>query len=98
MGAAPKTAQVVATAVAQPLSLSPSSPTSWILKAPAANLSTIYIGDSTVTTATGYPLEPGDELDYDRRIQAGAVYDLTPADLYVVGSNDGSVAAWLAFR
>lgn len=96
MAAPPLTGQVTTSGTPQPLTETPSSPTSWIVKAPAANVSTVYIGGSAVTTGTGYPLEPGDSIEFDRRMQPGAVYDLAPADLYVVGS--GGVAAWLAFR
>lgn len=93
---APAVGQIVTSGTPVPLSALPLSPTIWSVKAPLANNSTIYIGDITVTAATGYPLEPGDTLEIDRRPQAGAVYDLTPADLYVMGS--GGVAAWIAFR
>ncbi len=93
---APAVGQVVTSATSAPLSAVPISPTVWSVKAPLANTSTIYLGDVTVTVATGYPLEPGDVLDIDRRAVPGAVFDLTPADLFVVGS--GGIAAWIAFR
>lgn len=93
---APLVGQVITSGTPQPLSLVPVTPTVWSVKAPSANTTTIYIGDNTVTTTTGYPLAPGDSIEVDRRPQPGATYDLTPADLYVVGS--GGIAAWLAFR
>lgn len=96
MSAAPLTGQVTTTGAAQPLTTQPASPTAWLLKAPVANTSTVYIGPIGVTAVTGYPLEPGDEITFDRRPVAGGIFDLSPGDLYVVGS--GGVAAWFAFR
>lgn len=93
---APLVGQVITSGTPQALSLVPVTPTVWSVKAPSTNATLIYVGDALVTTSTGYPLGPGETLEIDRRPQAGAVYDLTPADLFVVGS--GGVAAWLAFR
>jgi hypothetical protein len=95
VGTPPLTGQIVTTGTAAKLTAVPCQPTNWTVKAPVANASTVYIGQVGVTTATGYPLEPGDSIEIDRRATAGAVFDLVPADLYVVGS--GGTVAWLAF-
>jgi hypothetical protein len=48
-----------------------------LIRAPSTNAATVYLGDSGVTTATGYPLDPGDSL---------AVALRTPTDLYAIAA------------
>jgi hypothetical protein len=54
-----KTGQVLATASAQKLDRTRATPTYWLLKALSGNATTVYYGDSAVTTSSGYLLEPG---------------------------------------
>ena len=89
--------QIVASASAAPLTTQAVTPTAFFIKASAANTSTVYVGPAGVTAATGFAMEPGDELTYDGRpMQIGAMYDLLPSQIYVVGS--GGTLSWLAFR
>lgn len=66
------------------------------LKALSANAGNVYIGDSGVTTANGYVLEPGDEMLYDYDIGAAPLADVVLDQWWVVGTA-GDKLAWLAF-
>jgi hypothetical protein len=57
----PRTGQVNLGATAQQLSTT-SGGAAFVIKAPLSNLNPAYVGPSTVTTANGYQLDPGDEL------------------------------------
>jgi hypothetical protein len=81
---------------AQALSATPVACSAWVLKAPLSNANPIYIGPSTITTSTGYQLDPGDEFQYERNAQAASpVYQLSPQDIYVVGTSPDK-AVWFA--
>ncbi|KAA6459648.1 hypothetical protein DYQ86_16140 [Acidobacteria bacterium AB60] len=56
-----------------------------IVKAPATNTQTIYVGGSGVTTATGYPLEPGASVPLPLRAVA----------IYAVAAATGQKVAWI---
>ena len=73
----------------------------WVMKALSSNTSQVGIGPKTqidgsaLSTSNAYLMDAGDDFEIDRTIQAGAVYDASPSDVYVVGS--GGVITWLAF-
>ncbi|HEY1533773.1 MAG TPA: hypothetical protein VGF76_07130 [Polyangiaceae bacterium] len=55
-------------------------------KAPSANSATVYVGNSAVTTSTGYPLAASESVCVPVQGKAGAVY--------VVAASTGSSIAW----
>lgn len=55
------------------------------LKAKADNTDFVYVGDSTVTAATGYPLDGGEEL----------VSLVNLGEVYVIGGAASQVVSWL---
>lgn len=92
---APATGQVAVTSTAQRLTTF-AAVTAFEIKAPLANANTVYIGTVGVTTLTGYALDPGDRISYERIDQNDSPrYPLTPADFWVVGVSP-DVLTWLA--
>jgi hypothetical protein len=90
----PVTGQLAVTGSAQQLT-SVVAVTAFEIKAPLANLNTVYVGASGVTPATGHALEPGDRLAYERSNQTGEPpYQLAPADFFAVGTSP-DVLTWL---
>lgn len=59
-----------------------------LIKALAANSGTVYVGGSTVSTTTGYPLAAGEEVFI-------SIENLD--DVYVIGSADNQSVAFLAY-
>lgn len=55
------------------------------LKAKTDNTDFVYVGDSTVTSATGYPLDGGEELVVQENL----------GEVYVVGGAASQVISWL---
>ena len=96
--ASPLTGQVVVTGSAQPLSATATETFAYVIKAPASNVNPVFIGNSGVTTSTGYQLDPGDELAYERLNQAGQpIYKYDVSDWYVIGTpSAGDKCVWLA--
>lgn len=91
----PLSGQVSVTGTAQALSASSVNVTAFTIKAPASNAASVYVGGPSVTTSTGFALDPGDSLDYQRQQENGQpTLQLNPSDFYVVGS--GGVVTWLA--
>jgi hypothetical protein len=87
----PYSGQIALTATAAPISggtWNPSSPTTLVnglvIKAPASNTGTVYIGSSGVTSANGYPLSPGEAVSYGPT-SAANIYalDSTTTDILV---------------
>jgi len=94
--ASPLTGQVAVSAVAQQLSSRITETVGYTIKAPLTNVQPVYIGASGVTTGTGYQLDPGDELQYERLNQSGQpIYKLEVSDWWVVGTS-GDKLVWLA--
>lgn len=97
--------QVTATTTPQPLSATPIKPRFWVLKAAATNTAQAGLGPAVqsdgvtaLAMSNAYLMDPGDDLEIDRTIQQGAVYEHTPVDLYVVCANGQTVVvSWLAF-
>jgi hypothetical protein len=87
MAAAPVSGQITVSGTAQQLSATAVGGSALLLKAPASNANAVYIGPSTVTTSTGFPLDPGEDFTIEHRSQNGLPkYETTAADLYVVGT------------
>lgn len=90
------TGQVSVGAAIQPLSASVTETVGYTIKAPLSNSQPVYLGNSSVSPTTGYQLDPGDELAYERLNQAGQpVYKYEVSDWYVVGTT-GDKITWLA--
>lgn len=88
--------QVPVSGVAQPLTAQKGAKTMWVLKAPITNGNPVFIGDSQVTTGTGYQLDPGEIFEYEYKSpNLGASYELAPSDIYVVGT-PGDKVTWFA--
>jgi hypothetical protein len=66
---------------------------SLIIKAHAGNSGSVYIGETGVTTSTGYPLAPGEEIAMVSSVHPRRE-TFKPADVYVVGTN-GDRVAWM---
>lgn len=88
--------QVTTSGTPQPLATVRVGSKKWVFKAASSNTSQVFVGISSVTTSTGFVMDPGDDFEIDCTIQQGTVYDVTPGDVYVVGS--GGVVSWLAFE
>jgi hypothetical protein len=94
----PLTGQGVAAGpvVPVPLSAAPVSCVAFSIKAPRSNAAPVYLGGAAVQTGTGYQMDPGDELQYERiQINGQPAYQLNPSDFYVAG-NAGDKVTWLA--
>jgi hypothetical protein len=94
----PLTGQAVATGAsnAVPVVPSPVPCTAFTIKAPLSNLAGVFIGPASVTSSTGYQLDPGDVFQYERLSQNGQPsYELKPSDFFVAG-NSGDRVTWLA--
>lgn len=92
---APITGQITVSGTAQRLSL-PIGGTSFTIKASLTNTLPVYIGPVGVTTSTGYQLDPGEAVQYERNAQSGLpAYQLSISDFYVVGTSPNKVS-WLA--
>ena len=93
--------QIATSATPTPLSSTPLQPKKWVMKALSSNAGQVGIGPASqpsgaaLSMANAHLMDPGDDLAVDRTIQQGTVYDVTPADVYVVGN--GGVVTWLAF-
>ncbi len=85
--------QVADTAVAPAVTNNPG----WFqIKAPRANTTSVYWGDSTVTVDTGHCLDPGETFEFERRVQQGhTVIDVPFNNLYVCGT-PGDKVTWVA--
>lgn len=96
--AIPLTGQVAlsATPTAMDATARSGSCVAFSIKAPASNAQPAFIGGPSVSSTTGYQLDPGDELSYERISQNGQpTYVLSPADFYAVGTT-GDKVTWLA--
>jgi hypothetical protein len=94
----PITGQAVGVGLSTPVALSatPVSCVAFSLKAPLSNAAAIYLGPATVTSATGYQFDPGDEISYQTINQAGQpIFQMQPSDFYMVGTGPDKVV-WLA--
>jgi hypothetical protein len=94
--------QVAVTGTAAPLSTDRTLRVSGtlIVKAAAANSGSVYLGNAGVTSSTGYPLYPGEELPITTGQAApgrGRRETLTPNEIHVVGTN-GDRLAWMGPR
>ena len=78
------------------LSATAVSCTAFLMKAPLSNSGPVWIGPASVTSTSGYQMDPGDVEPYERQSQqAGNRYELNPSDLYVAGTA-GDKITWLA--
>jgi len=92
------TGQRTLTASAQQLTESPQAPgaEAYVFKAASSNAGNVYVGDSTVTTSTGYSVEPGETLEMTKQLSIGkAIFNIPLSSLYVVGAT-GDVVSWVA--
>lgn len=70
------------------------------LKAPTSNTGNVFIGDSTVDSATGFIMEPGDGVnvsdllgsDYGSRYAESVSFDLSK--VYVDAANNGDLVSF----
>jgi hypothetical protein len=93
---APVAGQVAVTAAAQVLSSTVGAVAAFTVKAPLTNVNPVFMGPASVTLASGYQLDPGDVFEYERRNQIGGPsYEMTPGDIFVVGTA-GDKVTWLA--
>ena len=61
-----------------------------IIKAPSGNAGAVYLGDSTVAAANGYPLAAGDSVTLtDLLANSSEDVRFSLADIYVDSANDG---------
>lgn len=90
--------QVTVTGVAQPLAITRVPAKKWVFKAASSNSNAVFIGGSTVTVGNGFQMDAGDDFEIDQTVLQGAVYEVTPGDVYVVSSGTGNVVSWLAFE
>lgn len=96
MPPSPLCGQITVSGSAQRLSSPLGDVAAFIIKAPSTNSNSVYVGDANVTTSSGFILNPGDLLEYERIVQNGQpVYQLRPSDFYVVGTAPDKVS-WVA--
>lgn len=68
----------------------------FIIRAPASNAAAVFIGGPSVTSGTGFQLDAGTDVTYERLSQNGQpAYQLKPSDFYAVGTSP-DVVTWLA--
>lgn len=92
----PQHGQIVLTTSPQALSATQVSGETFTIKAPVTNVGSAYLGASTVSTTTGYQLDPGESVDYQRNDQHGqGRLQLRVNDFYVLGTA-GDTLTWLA--
>ncbi len=93
-GATPSTGQATVSGTAAPLVAAPTGAaqgtgrcsSGLVVYALVANTVTVYVGNSTVTTSTGYALEPGKAVSLD-------VDD--PSKIYVVCASTSPGVTWI---
>lgn len=69
-----------------------------IIKAPSGNAGAVYLGDSTVSAATGYELAAGDEVTLtDLLSTQDPEVRFALADIYVDSANDGDAVVVIYF-
>jgi hypothetical protein len=92
-----KTGQLVISASAQQLRAKDATEfMQYRIKAPSTNTGHVSLGDSTVTTGTGYLLAPGDEFLYEVETNPGeAAADISLDQWYAVGAVNDKLT-WLA--
>lgn len=79
--------QVTMTGSAVQLSATPIICQGYTIKAPVTNAASVYIGASTVTTANGFQLDPGESFDYQNSTQHGnPAFQLNISDFFAVGT------------
>ena len=94
--AAPLTGQATCTGVNNAVAVSPTQvkTQAFSIKAPLTNSTAVWIGPSTVTSATGYQLDPGTEFTYTRSSYQGqGAYPLQPSDIFVAGASN-QIVTW----
>lgn len=92
---APLHGQVNVTGTAAAITATPTLTAAFTLQAPLTNANPIFVGASTVTTTTGFQIDPGAAIDYEHNDQHGQnKYVLNLSDFYVVGTT-GDKLTWL---
>lgn len=92
------TGQVALNGTTQQVSATQIETAYWTLKARVSNAGPVAVGLAGVTLATGYLLEPGEELQYDnQRVSGENIFDTNISDVFVQGTN-GDTVSWLAHR
>ena len=97
--ASPLYGQITTTGSAQQLdpTQKAASCVAFTIKAPLSNTGAVYVGDSGVTTSTGFQLDAGDVVTYERiASNAEPYYQSRPSDFYVWIVNSGDKVSWLA--
>lgn len=93
---APVTGQVALSNVPQRLSPTPQNVTAWVLKAPAGNAATAWIGNATVASSTGHAVDPSESFKYELADENGLpTFQLGPYDVWAVGTS-GDILTWFA--
>jgi hypothetical protein len=91
------TGQVTVTASQQALTASPVGAKAFTIKASSANANPVFVGAPGVTTGSGFRLDPGDEIDYQRDDRNGQTrFQAQLTDFFVIGSAASDVVSWLA--
>lgn len=88
-----RTGQVTISASAQQISTY--TDTSYVIKARPGNTGPVYIGESGVTTSTGYILEPGDSFEVTAALTGHPVFNVALSQLYVIGTSSDKIS-WLS--
>lgn len=91
------TGQVTISTSAQALRTPPLEAEGLLLKARSSNSGVVYLGTSTVTTSTGYALEPGESLEISKQLSpaGSALFNIPFSSIYVIGTT-GDKLTWLA--
>ncbi len=66
----------------------------FIIKAHSDNAADVFVGDSTVTTSTGFPVSAGEELRIAYSKRTGDELEVQPAEIYVIGTS-GDTVSWI---
>jgi hypothetical protein len=93
--------QVTTSSTPTPLSATPMRANQWQYKAMSSNTSQVGVGPAVqysgaaLSMSNAHLMDPGDYETIDNTVQQGAVVNVHPSDVYVVGT--GGVIAWMAF-
>lgn len=96
---APFTGQISLTGSAQQIDPAgvAASCKAFTIKAPLSNQQRAFIGPASVTPSTGFQLDQGDTVTYERIAQSGQPsYEQQPSDYWAVGTA-GDLVTWMAF-
>lgn len=89
------TGQITTANSPQPLTQAQVECSAFVVKALSTNTAAIEVMGAGTALGQGYPLDPGETIEYARNLSASEnQFVVAPSDVYVAGNGD--LVAWLA--